>query len=103
MVKNIKQKRVVIGIENCYKKLNPQINFLLQKYFFDDNPTWNINYLEQVFQVGTWSTKNQQVKILDKNKIDKFGIALFDVKLTKQNRAELELTKWNRVELRKWN
>jgi len=29
-------------------KINPQIylpfNFLIQKYFFDDNPTWNINY-----------------------------------------------------------
>ena len=32
------------------KKLNPQINLpfylLNQKYFFHDNPTWNINYLE---------------------------------------------------------
>ena len=30
------------------KKSNPQINlpfnFLIQKYFFYDNPTWNINY-----------------------------------------------------------
>ena len=29
------------------KKFNPQINlpfnFLIQKYFFHDNPTWNIN------------------------------------------------------------
>ena len=37
------------------KKLNPQINlpfnFLIQKYFFHDNPTWNINYSEYVFQV----------------------------------------------------
>ena len=34
-------------------KLNPQINlpfnFLIQKYFFHDNPTWNINYSEYVF------------------------------------------------------
>ena len=40
-------------------KLNPQINlpfnFLIKKYFFHDNPTWNINYSEYVFQVGTWS------------------------------------------------
>jgi len=31
-------------------KFNPQINllfnFLIQKYFLHDNPTWNINYLE---------------------------------------------------------
>ena len=39
-----------IGIEVCYKKLNPQINlssnFLIQKYFFHDIPTWTINYSE---------------------------------------------------------
>jgi len=39
-----------IGIEVCYKKFNPQINlpfsFLIQKYFFHDNPIWNINYSE---------------------------------------------------------
>jgi len=39
-----------IGIQVCYKKLYPQIilpfNFLIQKYFFHDNPTWNINYSE---------------------------------------------------------
>ena len=32
------------------KQLNPQIylpfNFLIQKFFFNDNPTWNINYSE---------------------------------------------------------
>ena len=32
------------------KKINLQINlpfnFLVQKYLFHDNPTWNINYLE---------------------------------------------------------
>jgi hypothetical protein len=31
-------------------KLNPQINlplyFLIEKYFFHDNSTWNINYSE---------------------------------------------------------
>ena len=39
-----------IGIEVSYKTLNPQIklpfNFLIQKYLFHDNPTWNINYSE---------------------------------------------------------
>ena len=39
-----------IGIEVSCKKVNPQINlpfnFLIQKYFFHDNPTWNINYSE---------------------------------------------------------
>ena len=36
-----------IGIEVSYQnKLNPHINFLIQKYFFHDNPTWNINYSE---------------------------------------------------------
>jgi len=42
------------------KKLNPQINlpfnFCIQKYFFHDNPTWNINYSALVFQLGTRST-----------------------------------------------
>ena len=36
-------------------KLNQQINlpfnFLIQKYFFHDNPTWNINNSEYIFQV----------------------------------------------------
>ena len=27
-------------------KFNPKINFLIQKYFFHDNPTWNIKYSE---------------------------------------------------------
>ena len=43
--------KFVIGIEVCYKFFfNPQINlsfhFFIQNYFFYDNPTWNINYLE---------------------------------------------------------
>ena len=46
-------------------KLNPQINlplnFLTQKYFFHDNLTWNINYWEFVFQVGT----KLELKILE--------------------------------------
>jgi hypothetical protein len=39
-----------IGIEVCYKKIKSAINLLfnllIQKYFFYDNPTWNINYSE---------------------------------------------------------
>jgi len=42
-------------------KVNPQINlpfnFLIQKYFFHDNPTWNTSYSEYVFQVGTHGKK----------------------------------------------
>jgi len=38
----------LINLEFATKKLNPQINlpfnFLIQKYFFHDNHTWNINY-----------------------------------------------------------
>jgi len=56
-----------IGIENFelelfsykikfYPQINLPFNFLIQKYFFHDNPTWNINYLEYAFQVGTQST-----------------------------------------------
>jgi len=29
-------------------QLNLPFNFLIQKYFFHDNPTWNINYSEYV-------------------------------------------------------
>ena len=43
------------------KKLNPQINlpfnFLIQKHFFHDNPTRNINYSEYLLivkVVGIW-------------------------------------------------
>ena len=62
------------------KQLNPQIKlpfkFLIYKYFFHVNLTWNINYSEQVFQVGTQSTYSWQVKN---------GIDTFDVELTKWN------------------
>ena len=78
------------------KTLNPQINlpfnFLIQKYFFHDNPTWNINYSEQVLGVGTWSIYSWE-KVVGKESvkngigIEKFGIDKFYV--------ELELTKWN--------
>ena len=59
------------------KNLNPQINlpfnFFIQKYFFHENPNWNINYSEQILRVPT-HCKKQQLK----NGIDKF-----------------DLTKWN--------
>jgi len=29
-----------------YPQINLPFNFLIQKYFFYDNPTWNINYSE---------------------------------------------------------
>jgi len=33
-------------LELTYVKKNPQINFLIQKHLYRDNPTWTINYLE---------------------------------------------------------
>jgi len=30
----------------CYPQINLPFNFLIQKYVFHDNPTWNINYLK---------------------------------------------------------
>ena len=45
------------GIGLPYKEFtNLPINFLIPKYFFHDNPSWNINYSKWVFQVGTRST-----------------------------------------------
>ena len=48
------------GIEVCYIKLNSQINlpvnFLIQKSYFQEKPTWNI-YSEQVFLIGAESKK----------------------------------------------
>jgi len=38
-------KKKGIGIEVCYKEIKSK-NVFTQKYFFHDNPTWNINYLE---------------------------------------------------------
>ena len=43
--------KFLIGIEVSYNnKIHQQINlaliFFIQKYFFHDNPTWNINYSE---------------------------------------------------------
>ena len=79
-----------LELEFTTKKFNPQINFLIH-----ENPTWNINYLEQVFELGTWNSyseylthdKKQQAK--NGIGINKFGIGIdkFDV--------ELESTKWN--------
>jgi len=31
-------------------QINLPFNFLIQKYFFHDNPTWNINYSGYLFQ-----------------------------------------------------
>ena len=75
------------------KKYNSQINLpfnvLTHKYFFHDNPTLNINYLEQVLVVPTHGKKYQAKKESEKNGIgnDQFGIDQFDV--------EFESTKWN--------
>jgi len=48
------------NLEFATKEFHPQINipfnFLIQNNFFHDNPTWNINYSEYVFQVDTQST-----------------------------------------------
>ena len=75
------------GIEVCYKKLNPQINltfnFLVQKYFFHDNPTWNINYSEQVFQADTCNRYLEYLLMVKKEQV-KNGIDKSD--------AEFELT-----------
>jgi len=42
-----------LELQFATKKFIPQINlpfpFLIQKYFFRDNPTWNINNSEWVF------------------------------------------------------
>ena len=63
-------------------QIDVSFNFFIQKYFFHDNPTWNINCSEYTFQVGTWSgyleylLKYQAKKRVCKNGIgiDKFGI-----------------------------
>ena len=35
-----------INAEKLNQQINLPFNFLIQKYFFHDNPTWNINYSE---------------------------------------------------------
>jgi len=69
-------------------KLNPQINlpfnFLIQKYFFCDNPTWNINYSEYLLmlkQLGkkSWGGEKNGIGI------ERIGIEKFEVELTKWN------------------
>ena len=67
-------------------KLNPQINlpfhFLIQKYFFHDNPTWNINYprmySKQVLGVPTHGKKKLGEKESEKSGIgiEHFGIGI---------------------------
>jgi len=32
--------------KKCYPQINLPFNCLIQKYFFHDNTTWNINYSE---------------------------------------------------------
>ena len=60
------------------KNFNPQINlpfnFLIQKYFVHENPTWNINYSDSV---DSWSTYLLMVK----KEYIKIGIDKFDVDL----------------------
>ena len=62
------------------KKLNPQINlpfnFLIQKYFFHDNPTWNINYSEQVFQVAMGNSAKQHWASLNKHFLSNTSLLL---------------------------
>jgi len=45
-----KMELELVKLKFSMKKVYPQINlpfsFLIQKYFFHDNPTWNINYPE---------------------------------------------------------
>ena len=65
------------------KKLNQQINlpfnFLIQKYFFHDNPTSNINYSIQVGIPGRYSEQvlrepTHSKKRVSKNRSGNFGI-----------------------------
>ena len=44
-----------MGKINLNPLINLPFNYLIEKYFFHDNPTWNIKYFEYVFQVGTQS------------------------------------------------
>ena len=67
-------------------KFNPQINlpfnFLIQKYFFHGNPTWNINYSSYLLMVKIIRQKESE-----KNGI---GIEIFGI-----DKFEVELTNWN--------
>ena len=49
-LKKMESENLELELEFPTTKLNPQIslsfNFLIHKYFFHDNPTWNINYSE---------------------------------------------------------
>ena len=50
-----------LQLEFAKTKLNPQINlsfnFLIEKYIFHNNSTWNINYSEYILRVGTHGKK----------------------------------------------
>ena len=64
-------------------KLNPEINlpfnFVIQKYFFYDNPTWNINYLEYLLMVK----KIRQKESGKKGNWNLIRIDKFELELTK--------------------
>ena len=49
ILKKVEFELINLELEFPTKKLiqiNLPFNFLIQKYFFHDNPTWNINYSE---------------------------------------------------------
>ena len=70
------------------KYLNSQINllfnFLIQKYFFHDNPTWNINYsgvgISRKYSRVHAHGKMYQAKT-NKNKKNGIGINQFGIEL----------------------
>jgi len=80
-------------LEACYQKLNPHINlpfnFLIQKYFFHDSPTWNMNYSEMLFQVlikyseYLLMLKSSRLKKVQKSRTNRIGIDKSEVELTK--------------------
>ena len=89
------------------KKLNSQINlpfhFNSEFFFFHDNPTWNINNSKYVFQVGTRSRYSEYkwthtITLWTSCMFvwNWIGIALFGI-----DKFDVELTKWNGVELTK--
>jgi len=51
-LKKMELELINLELKFAIKQLNPQINlqfnFLIQKYFFHDNHTWNINYIRQL-------------------------------------------------------
>ena len=75
-----------LKLKFAIKQFNPQINlsfnFLIQKYFFHDNPTWNINYSKQVFQVqvlGVGTHTYAWLKVVAKKEQVKTELELIDL------------------------